>query len=58
MSSGDLATFVVSRRFGTVLADSPWRFANRTGKMAPEHRRLSRYGAVVGKRLTYKALIQ
>ena len=30
-------------RFGTVLADPPWRFANRTGKMAPEHRRLRRY---------------
>jgi N6-adenosine-specific RNA methylase IME4 len=29
--------------FGTVLADPPWRFANRTGKMAPEHRRLTRY---------------
>jgi len=29
--------------FGTVLADPPWRFQNRTGKMAPEHRRLRRY---------------
>jgi hypothetical protein len=29
--------------FGTVLADPPWRFTNRTGKMAPEHHRLSRY---------------
>lgn len=29
--------------FGTVLADPPWRFLNRTGKVAPEHRRLSRY---------------
>lgn len=29
--------------FATVLADPPWRFANRTGKVAPEHRRLSRY---------------
>lgn len=29
--------------FGTVLADPPWRFTNRTGKMAPEHRRLFRY---------------
>lgn len=29
--------------FGTVLADPPWRFVNRTGKVAPEHRRLSRY---------------
>ena len=28
---------------GTVLADPPWQFANRTGKMAPEHKRLSRY---------------
>jgi N6-adenosine-specific RNA methylase IME4 len=33
-------------RFGTVLADPPWRFANRTGKMAPEHRRLSRYATM------------
>lgn len=31
------------RTFGTLLADPPWRFANRTGKMAPEHRRLRRY---------------
>lgn len=30
-------------RFQTVLADPPWRFQNRTGKMAPEHRRLARY---------------
>jgi N6-adenosine-specific RNA methylase IME4 len=30
-------------KFKTVLADPPWRFVNRTGKMAPEHRRLTRY---------------
>lgn len=29
--------------FSTILADLPWRFMNRTGKVAPEHRRLSRY---------------
>lgn len=29
--------------FATVLADPPWRFLNRTGKIAPEHQRLSRY---------------
>ncbi len=29
--------------YRTILADPPWRFANRTGKMAPEHRRLARY---------------
>jgi N6-adenosine-specific RNA methylase IME4 len=28
---------------GAVLADPPWQFSNRTGKMAPEHKRLSRY---------------
>lgn len=33
-------------RFGTILADPPWRFANRTGKMAPEHRRLRRYSTL------------
>lgn len=34
------------RTYSTVLADPPWRFQNRTGKMAPEHRRLSRYGTM------------
>ena len=33
-------------RFGCILADPPWQFANRTGKVAPEHRRLSRYGTM------------
>lgn len=33
-------------RFRTILADPPWQFQNRTGKMAPEHRRLSRYGTM------------
>ena len=31
------------RPFHTVLADPPWQFVNKTGKVAPEHRRLSRY---------------
>lgn len=30
-------------KFGAILVDPPWRFANRTGKVAPEHRRLARY---------------
>lgn len=42
-ASDDLLRAVESKRFGTVLADPPWQFANRTGKMAPEHKRLSRY---------------
>lgn len=41
--ANELLEFAAGRRFGTVLADPPWRFINRTGKMAPEHRRLSRY---------------
>ena len=43
----DLLEFVGKRRFGTILADPPWQFANKTGKIAPEHKRLSRYGTMV-----------
>ncbi len=42
----DFTAFLNNRRFGTVLADPPWQFQNRTGKVAPEHRRLSRYGTL------------
>jgi len=42
----DLGKALAGRQFGTVLADPPWQFANRTGKIAPEHRRLSRYGTM------------
>jgi len=30
-------------KFSTILADPPWQFQNRTGKVAPEHKRLKRY---------------
>ena len=33
-------------KFRTVLADPPWQFQNRTGKVAPEHKRLNRYGTM------------
>lgn len=39
----DLLRKVEGQAFQTVLADPPWRFTNRTGKVAPEHRRLLRY---------------
>jgi len=29
--------------YSTIVADPPWQFQNRTGKVAPEHRRLLRY---------------
>ena len=32
--------------FPTIMADPPWRFTNRTGKVAPEHRRLDRYSTL------------
>jgi N6-adenosine-specific RNA methylase IME4 len=45
-AASNLLDFVGQSRFATVLADPPWQFVNRTGKMAPEHRRLSRYGTM------------
>lgn len=39
----DLLHTVKKKKFATILADPPWQFANRTGKMAPEHKRLNRY---------------
>lgn len=33
----------IEGKYSTILADPPWRFQNRTGKMAPEHQRLLRY---------------
>jgi N6-adenosine-specific RNA methylase IME4 len=45
----DFVTFLAGRKFGTILADPPWQFQNRTGKIAPEHKRLSRYGTMTLK---------
>jgi N6-adenosine-specific RNA methylase IME4 len=45
-AANDLLRFVGNQQFGTILADPPWRFQNKTGKVAPEHRRLSRYGTM------------
>lgn len=45
-ASQDLLKRVGKRRYATVLADPPWQFQNRTGKVAPEHKRLNRYGTM------------
>src|SRR6202035_5968339 len=45
-AASDLLDYAGQSRFATVLADPPWQFVNRTGKIAPEHRRLSRYGTM------------
>ncbi len=42
-ANDDLRAFLGERKFATVMADPPWRFTNRTGKVAPEHKRLARY---------------
>jgi N6-adenosine-specific RNA methylase IME4 len=41
--NNDLISFVGRRKFSTIVADPPWQFINRTGKIAPEHGRLARY---------------
>lgn len=45
-ASDDLLNFIGKRKFSTILADPPWQFQNRTGKIAPEHKRLSRYSTM------------
>jgi len=45
-ASRDPLRFAKDRRYKTILADPSWQFVNRTGKMAPEHRRLSRYATM------------
>jgi N6-adenosine-specific RNA methylase IME4 len=42
----DLLGRTRGRQFRTILADPPWQFINKTGKVAPEHHRLSRYGTM------------
>ncbi len=44
--AAELLASLKGHAFGCVLADPPWQFVNRTGKMAPEHKRLSRYGTM------------
>lgn len=39
----NLLAFCSGQKFATIYADPPWRFQNRTGKVAPEHKRLNRY---------------
>ena len=47
----DLIKSTGDKKFSTVLADPPWQFKNRTGKMAPEHKRLNRYSTMTLKEI-------
>jgi len=42
-AANDFVNFNGKKKYKTILADPPWQFINRTGKMAPEHKRLNRY---------------
>ena len=42
-TSENLLSFCGSKRYSTIYADPPWRFQNRTGKVAPENKKLNRY---------------
>ena len=42
----NLRLFTKGKKYKTIYAGPPWQFQNRTGKVAPEHRRLSRYNTM------------
>jgi len=42
----DLISFTGGKKYKTIYADPPWQFQNRTGKVSPEHKRLSRYSTM------------
>lgn len=39
----DFRQYTAGKKYKTIYADPPWQFQNRTGKVAPEHKRLTRY---------------
>jgi len=43
LANKDLLERTAGNTFATILADPPWQFQNKTGKIAPEHKRLNRY---------------
>jgi len=45
-ASENMLRLLSGKRYKTILADPPWRFSNSTGKVAPEHKRLGRYGTM------------
>ncbi len=44
--SEDFVNKLTGKTFSTILADPPWQFQNKTGKVAPEHKRLNRYNTL------------
>ena len=46
----NLKCFVGNKKYKTVYADPPWQFSNRTGKVAPENKKLLRYSTMTLER--------
>ena len=42
-TADNLLQFCGDQKYSTIYADPPWRFQNRTGKVAPENKKLNRY---------------
>lgn len=42
----DFRHYIAGKKYRTIYADPPWQFQNRTGKVAPEHKRLARYSTM------------
>ena len=42
----DFRAFTKGKKYRTIYADPPWQFQNRTGKVAPEHKRFTRYSTM------------
>lgn len=49
VTANDLLSFCSGQKFATIYADPPWRFQNRTGKVAPENKKLNRYETMLLK---------
>lgn len=43
MTINNLLQFTAGKKYNTIYADPPWQFQNRTGKVAPENKKLTRY---------------
>lgn len=43
MTINNLLQFTKGKKYNTIYADPPWQFQNRTGKVAPENKKLMRY---------------
>ena len=43
ITNESLLAYCGEKRYSTIYADPPWQFSNRSGKIAPENRKLTRY---------------